>query len=120
MDALGQDEIFKAKVIKIEPREKIIEGIPTYKVEFLFTQKIPKVIKPGMSANIEIIINKKEGVVIIPYRALIIKDSKTFVKVLKDKKILEKEVKTGIKSTSGEVEIIKGLKGGEKIIIESE
>lgn len=119
LDALGQDKVFEAKVTKIETREKIIEGIPTYKVEFSFTRDIKgENIKPGMTANIEVITNKKSSALILPQRALMFKNSKVFVKILNENnEISEKEVITGIKSENGMVEILKGLREGQKVII---
>ncbi|RLC39948.1 MAG: hypothetical protein DRH33_01415 [Candidatus Nealsonbacteria bacterium] len=116
LDALGEEVVFGAKVIKIDPAAKIIEGVPTYKTTLEFERESEE-IKPGMTVNITILTAKKENVLAIPWRALISKDNKKFVKVLKDGRLELKEVETGLRGSDGRVEIIKGLKEGEEVVV---
>lgn len=110
------EEVWTGKVVEIEPAETLIEGVVYYKVTVVF-DKIDERIKSGMSADLTIETNKKENVLFVPYRAIIFKDSKKIVKVSEGKEIKEIEVETGLKGSEGEVEIVRGLNEGDKIVV---
>jgi RND family efflux transporter MFP subunit len=117
LDAYGSDVIFGAKVVKIDPAETIIEGVPTYKTTFIFTGNDDR-IKSGMTANIEITTAERKNVIIIPRRAVIKKDGGEFVQIKKGENIAPEElkVKTGVQGSDGFVEILSGLKEGDQIV----
>ncbi len=116
LDAYGDDVKFIAKVIEIDPAEKMIEGIATYKTTFQLLDEKPR-LKPGMTANIDILVQKKDNALIIPQRAVIRKDGAEFVKVLtKGNDVKEVKITTGIRGDDGNVEVIKGLQEGDKVI----
>lgn len=118
LDAYGDDVKFDAVVSKIDPSETVIEGLPTYKVTLQFVRYDDRIM-PGMTANIEIITDFRNNAIVVPYRVIISKDSGQFVRVFDDfsSSIKEVEVKTGIRSLDGMVEIIQGIKDGDKIIL---
>ena len=74
------------------------------------------VIKPGMFANAEIPLDMKDNVLSIPSEAVIIKDEKNIVYIVKDGKAVEKEIEIGL-DTGTEIEILAGLKEKDIIII---
>lgn len=119
LDAYGDEVIFSAKVIKIDPAETVIEGVSTYKTTLEFEKEDNK-IKSGMTANIDILAEKKENVIFVPQRAVIEKDRKKIVRMVEamDSKedIKEVEVKTGLRGSDGAIEIIEGLKEGDKVV----
>ncbi|MBI2098425.1 MAG: efflux RND transporter periplasmic adaptor subunit [Candidatus Wildermuthbacteria bacterium] len=116
LDAYGRDEVFQASVIKIDPAEIIIEGVPTYKITLQFTQTDSRV-KSGMTANINIRSAEKENVIAIPQRALIRENGKKFVRVLRDGTSERVQVETGLQGSDGNIEIVSGLKEGDKVIV---
>lgn len=119
LDAFGSDIIFEARVTKIEPGETIVEGVATYKATFHFTKE-GESIKPGMTANIDIWTNKKENVLIIPQRGIVGKNGEKFANILNsDGTMSEIPIKTGLRGIDGNVEIIEGLKEGDKVTISS-
>lgn len=119
LDAYGDEVIFTAKVIKIDPAETVIEGVSTYKTTLEFEKEDNK-IKSGMTANIDILADKKENVIFIPQRAVIEKDGKKIVRMVEaldsGEAIKEVEVKTGLRGSDGSIEIIEGIKEGDKVI----
>ncbi|MEW5908090.1 MAG: efflux RND transporter periplasmic adaptor subunit [Patescibacteria group bacterium] len=117
LDAYGKDIIFRAKVVKIDPGEIIIEGVATYKTTLQFINNDGGV-KSGMTANIDILTAKREKVIVVPQRAIAVKENgDKIVKVLKDgNSIEERKVNTGLKGSDGNIEIIEGIKEGEKLI----
>ena len=118
LDAFPYHEPWDGSVIKIDPAQTIIQGVVYYKVTINFVQ-LDERIKPGMTANITIIADRKENVLLIPQKALINKDGQTLVRVINNgnkneyKEIL---IKVGLWGSNGEVEIIEGLKDGDKVI----
>ncbi|MDI6733938.1 MAG: efflux RND transporter periplasmic adaptor subunit [Patescibacteria group bacterium] len=119
LDAYGNDMVFKTAVADIEPAETIIEGVATYKVILQFIEKNEQ-IRSGMTANIDILTEKRENVLIIPQKVIVSQNGDKLVKVL-DENNEQKEVKikTGIRGSDGNVEIIEGLIEGDKIIVSS-
>ncbi len=116
LDAYGSDQIFKAKVVEVNPAETLIDGVATYKATIQFIGADER-IKSGMTAEVSIKGERKENVIAVPQRAVITKDDKKFVQVLKGKEIIEKPVKTGLRGTDGNVEITEGIVEGDKIVV---
>lgn len=116
LDAYGNNVNFDTKVIKIDPASTVIDGVPTYKVTLRFINQDDR-IKSGMTANISILTAEKNNVITIPARAVYTKDNDKYVKIL-DLKNQPQEtlVMVGIRGVSGEVEVISGLKIGDKVV----
>lgn len=110
-----EETVFKGQIIKIEPTETILQGVVYYKINSSL-ENAGEGIKPGMTADVDIIVEAKEGVLIVPQRAVLEKDGKSFVRVPMEKGYVEKEVGIGLKGSQGYVEVVSGLKEGEKII----
>ncbi|KTD39985.1 efflux RND transporter periplasmic adaptor subunit [Legionella parisiensis] len=72
----------------------------------------------GASVSGRLVVNKKTGVLVIPTQALFLKQGKTHVYKVVNKKIELVPVKTGIQEKD-QVEIISGLKSGENIVSKS-
>jgi len=116
LDAYGSDTFFDANVVKIDPAETMIEGVATYKTTFQFTKEDQR-IKSGMTANIDILTDKRENVIIIPQRAVVSQNGDKIVKILEGENIKEVKVKTGLRGSDGNVEIIEGIGEGEKVVL---
>jgi len=119
LDAYGSDVVFAVKVAAIDPAETIIDGVATYRVTFQFTSPDERV-KSGMTANIDISTERRDNVIAIPQRAVIARNGKKFVRMLDGETEKEVEVETGLRGSSGNIEIISGLNEGEKVIVEFE
>ncbi len=115
LDAYGSDTVFEAKVTKIDPAETIIEGVATYKTTLQFIQNDER-IKSGLTANADILTAEKEGVIAVPYRAVISKNGTKIVKILVGKKTEERKVEIGLRGSDGNIEITEGINEGEKVI----
>ncbi len=115
LDAYGSDVEFDVKVVKINPAETVIEGVATYKTTFQFIKEDERV-KSGMTANIDILTDKRENVIVIPQRAVTTKDGERTVNVLTNSSPMEVKVKIGLRGSDGNVEIVEGIKEGDKVI----
>jgi len=116
LDAFPSDEILSGFVVSVYPAENMIEGVVYYKVKILLNGQDER-IKPGMTANVDIITQRKENIVIIPARFIEKINGKQVVKVVSsEESINEREVERGIRDIRGNIEIISGLEAGEKVI----
>jgi HlyD family secretion protein len=116
-DALGPDRHFPASLQTINPASTVISGVVNYKV----TASLEKIdeIKPGMTANMIILVAQKPGVVAVPDRAVISQDSKKYVRVVDDvnkKTYHQVEVQTGMEADGGLVEITSGLSDSQQVV----
>lgn len=114
LDAFPEDE-FLGKVMEIEPAETIIQGVVYYKIKVSVEEQDSE-IKPGMTANVVIVSETRENVLIIPQRAITEKEGKKIVRLPEKDNYQEREIETGLRGSAGEIEIISGLKEGDKVI----
>ena len=117
-DAYGTDVLFSAKVVAIDPAETIIEGVSTYKVTLLLTSEDDRVLS-GMTANIDILTDKREEVLMIPFRAVVNKTEGKFVRIPSADGLTASEVSVelGLRGSDGNVEVQRGLSLGQRVVI---
>lgn len=115
-DALGPDRHFTATVQTVNPASNVVSGVVNYLVKASI-QNIPE-IKPGMTANMTILVGSKDNVLVVPQRAVLSNGAK-HVRVIDDsqkKTYHEVEVKTGMEADGGLVEVTAGLNEGQQIV----
>jgi HlyD family secretion protein len=129
-DALPDLRI-KGKVIEISPVGKEEQGVASYDVK-ISLEKENREIKPGMSVNAEIIVDRKENVLLVPNSAIKSDKMGKYVEVVKNYEIERKKlfesvaisqnliekryIKPGI-SNDEFTEVLEGLEEGEIIIV---
>ena len=89
--------------------------INVYNTQVVF-DKSASFLKPGMSAQVEIIVDKKAKVIAIPVVSVLFEKNLPFCYVLKGNKIEERKLELG-DSNDRMVEIKSGLKEGEVIVM---
>ena len=116
-DALGPDQHFQGKVLTINPASTVISGVVDYLVKGSL-DNVPG-IKPGMTANMTILVAKKDNALAVPSTAVINKNNNQYVRVIdnsKNKTYHEVQVQTGLQADGGLVEILSGLNDGQEIV----
>lgn len=112
-------ERFVGVLKKIYPKADVVNNVVTYKIEVSINKNkgISK-LRPEMTAYLDIILAKKDHVLVAPLKCIKLINNKNFAFV-KDKngKIKKKEVEIGIVE-NGTAEIVKGLKKGDEIVSE--
>jgi RND family efflux transporter MFP subunit len=104
--------IFQGSVKLINPRVDVQTGTVKVTIEvFDETQNL----KPGMFVEAKIVIGKKDNVLVIPRRAILFKQNKTYVFVMKQNQVSQREVTLGL-TEEDHVEILSGLEQGEVIV----
>lgn len=115
LDAFGADKKFAGQVVMIDPAETKIQDVVYYQVKVQFNNNFEEV-KPGMTANLIILIEQRNQVLVVPSRAIKSRNDEKYVEILENlKEVKEKTVTVGIKGDEG-TEIISGLSVGEEVI----
>lgn len=114
------NETFSGTVSYIDPAETVLEGVPTYKVKLALSVDDPRV-KPGMTANLTVVIADHPGVLAVPYRAVRGSGADRYVeRLLPDGKQEKAPVTVGIRGVTGDVEILSGLSLGDTVVMPSQ
>lgn len=123
LDAFTDEIKFLGTVVMINPAQTEIQDVIYYKVTINLDENQPEgvtsymeQIKPGMTANIDILTAVKENVLIIPQRAVRERDGVKFVQVLEDGQVKDLEVSLGLRGDEGMIEVISGLEEGDEVI----
>lgn len=107
-----RDEVFRGTVTLINPRVDVQTGTIKVTVE-VYDDTLH--LRPGMFVTVRIATGKKENVLVIPRKAILFKQGKTYVYVLKDNVASQREVTLGL-TEEDQAEVVKGLAEGEVIV----
>lgn len=116
LDAYGSDVLFGARVGAIDPGETVIDGVSTYRATFQFDEPDNRVYS-GMTANIEVTTATREEALTVPQRAIGTLGGKRVVRIVGENVIRVVRVQTGLRGVDGNVEILSGVKEGDRVII---
>lgn len=118
-DAFGTENIFLGKILRVDPASTLISGVVNYKITASIDSS--PTLRPGMTANMTILIGEKSSILIAPARAIITdKSGKKTVRLItnsKTKTFKEVEVATGMEGDSGLTEVTAGLKEGDEVVV---
>jgi macrolide-specific efflux system membrane fusion protein len=110
------DKDFKGKVMAIYPKA-IIQDNVIYYITIISVEKPGGLLRPEMTATVNISLQKRENVLTVPNAAICRKEGKKVVFVMQNSQPIKREVKTGWKD-SNYTEVLSGLKEGERVILE--
>ncbi|MBU1039329.1 efflux RND transporter periplasmic adaptor subunit [Patescibacteria group bacterium] len=116
LDAFGSSEHFSSHIAFIDPAATVIQDVVYYEVTVTFDDAQDDRIKPGMTANLDIMSAEVKDVLVVPLRAVRYDSGQVYVEVLLNNELVRKNVVIGLKGDDGLVEIKEGLKDGEAII----
>jgi RND family efflux transporter MFP subunit len=120
LDAFGDDMKFAASVFFIDPAETVIQDVVYYKVTLMFgdDSQLLSGVKPGMTANVVIITDKREQVLVVSERAVVDKgDGKKIIRLLRNGQLVESPAKTGLRGDGGMIEIVSGAAAGDEAVV---
>ncbi len=69
------------------------------------------------SCDVRVVTDAKEGVIVIPFGAVFLREGKSFVYIVKDSKAVLTSLSLGIRDKD-RVEVTEGLSGGETLVVE--
>ncbi len=116
LDAYGSDIFFPLRVTAIDPAQTVVNGVSNYKTTLQFSP-VDKVIRPGMTANIEITTQKVPNAIVIPRGCVFTQNEQQFVQIKKGSSIVTRAVITGSVLSVGEVNIVSGLDDGDIVLL---
>jgi len=93
------------------------QGSPKVYASDISTDAADERLTPGMTVQVEIVVEKAEKVLYVPVEGVYSRDGKNFCKVRLGEAQVEREVKTGRFSTDY-VEITEGLSGNDQILLD--
>jgi len=106
---------YQGRVRKLTPAGSIKQNIVVYPLEVEILDP-DESIRPGMTADLDIIAGNAKGVLYVPKEAVIKRGNRSTVMLIEDGKPVPKEVITGLEDDV-KVEIKEGLKEGDKVLI---
>jgi RND family efflux transporter MFP subunit len=110
-------KVFSGVIRKIYPTENIVQDVVFYNAEVVIEED-DVMIKPGMTADVEIVQAQSIDVLLIPERAVQTDDEgKKYVRVINKNMEERIYVQTGLESLDGDIEIKSGLSEGQEIVL---
>jgi len=105
---------FTAMVNAIQPRAELQGSVVNYIVRLDFEPADEFILRPEMTAHVQLVVAEREDALTAPRNALFRRDGRQFVMLETDGEWVETGVRTGWRSES-KVEIISGIKQGDVI-----
>lgn len=113
--ALPNDKIV-GKLTKISLKAEKKENATVFPIEIAVPKTSNATLRAGYSANANVIIQKKDSVLVIPERVVTFRNDSAFVNVaLGPEKREERFIKTGL-SDAINIEVVSGLKMGDEVV----
>lgn len=117
-DAFGPEQKYQASISHIDPASTVVSGVVNYKIQAEIGGDLA-LIRPGMTANMTIVVADKKSVLVVPTRAIIDGKQGKVVRVITDAKkktFTETPVTLGIEGDDG-TEVMSGLSEGQSIVV---
>ncbi|MCR4329000.1 MAG: efflux RND transporter periplasmic adaptor subunit [Candidatus Roizmanbacteria bacterium] len=108
------DKSYTGTVISVDTVGGITSGVTAYPAVIQFDDA-PSDIYPNMSAQVSIITNTKDNVLLIPASAVQNTNGQSYIQILKNGSPTQIDVEIGASSDT-QTEIVSGLTGGEEVI----
>lgn len=114
LDALP-GKTYTAKVVRIDPVGTITQGVVNYPVTVAITDA-DSAIKPGMTANLNVAVDQRNDVLMVPNRAVRTQGNQKIVTVLYKGQTIQVPITTGLANDQS-VEVTTGLQEGDTVVL---
>jgi len=108
------DQRFDATVTAIQPAAQLQGSVVNYLVRLKLNKHVGFALRPEMTAHVRILVEKREGALLVPRTAIQVRNARTYVVVDEAGKRVEKEVRIGWRSEN-DAEILDGIGEGDVI-----
>jgi len=110
------DEKLVGRLTRISPKAHRDQGSTLFEVEIIIQDLDTKFLRAGYSANADLVIARRDSIVVVPERLVTIKDSVASVEIQDTLgEITTREIETGL-SDGISIEIISGVDEGELLV----
>lgn len=110
------DREIESEIHSIARRAETSGGTTVFPATILFPAQEDMMILPGMNAEVEVTTEVRENVLLLPDGSFQTVGRRTFVEVVEDGEVVEREIRTGVRS-EGMVEIADGLEEGDRVVL---
>ncbi len=110
------DTDFKAEVTAINPKAEIQNDAVRYVTVLKITPEKDKYLRPEMRTSVTIPLEPKQGVVVVPIKAIHRKNEINFVYLESGENLVERTVKVGARNKEV-AEILQGLDSGDRVVL---
>jgi HlyD family secretion protein len=110
-----QGKVFEGRVSEVKPVVEASKEVSRANVIRVAPVSPPQPLRLGMSADVEVVVGRKENALQLPSSAIMERDAKKFVYVVSAGKVVRRDVTTGIGNWD-RTEIVSGLAEGESVI----
>ncbi len=110
-----QGQIFEGRVSEVMPVVEASKEVSRANVIRVVAVSPPHPLRLGMSADVEVVVGRKDNALQIPSSAIMEREGKKFVYIVADGKIARRDVTTGAGNWDRS-EILSGLSAGEPVV----
>jgi HlyD family secretion protein len=107
---------FTGKVQRISPRGQVENSVTIFKVKIEIQGEGKGILKPMMTANVDIISKELKDVLYLPREALRVEKNKKYAAILANNEPKEVPVTTGVRNPI-HIQILSGLEAGQEVLI---
>lgn len=110
-------EVVSGKVVGVDSVGNELSGTVSFEVLVSLTPTVEQalLIRPAMTANLNIVTATKDNVMTVPRSAIKLEEGRYFVMVKSGNKTVKQEVELGVMGTSA-VEVVSGLKNDDMVL----
>ncbi len=110
------DAKLRGRVVRVDPLGRVTQGVVSYAAEIQILSAAVE-LRPAMTAIADIVVASKEGVLVVPNRAIKREGrGEYYVEVMSGDKVQQRLVTTGL-SNDLITEIVSGLSEGEEVVV---
>lgn len=109
---------FKAEVQAIRPAAKLVDDVVYYTVDLKISDDYQGALKPEMTANVSVVVNRRKDVLWVPTAAVRRKGNQSLVFLKENDEVRQVPVKVGW-SEGERTQVLEGLSLGQTLIIPS-
>lgn len=110
------DRLFEGRVAAIAPLGKSESNVVTFDLDVIVTDKRMNLLKPGMSADLQVIVNRIENTLMVPVTAVRAQNRKQSVTRASGEEVA---VKCGA-SDGANVAVLEGLNEGDEVVLNNQ
>jgi RND family efflux transporter MFP subunit len=110
------DRAFHGRVVQVASTGTSIQGVVNFAVTIALDGVDPA-IRPGMTANVTIIAERRENVLLVPSRAIQVRGARHLVRVVREGQVTEVPVQIGLSGDNGTEVLGDTLREGDLVVL---